>query len=1023
MNSVFGVSMNTIMIVLVAILAICLLFVAWTAIRQPVIFKMGLRNIPRRPAQTVLIVIGLMLSTMIIAAALGTGDTIDYSATLETYNLLGTADELVVASSADDGSGSIQSSLTEHIPQDAADRIDAEFAGSGLVDGVMPVLIESVPVALIEGGIPAEGADLMTLVSEDRVVQSEPAVNLVGIDPARLDQFGGVQVAGGGTVDFSTLGADQIVISEKLAGKLGAEVGDVIAFTFANRGYFLEVAAVAVDSPLSGQFDTVTPGMVMQLDRLQSLTGRTGQITTVAVSNTGDVRTGMALTDEVTTRLQALFAGEPIGVDPIKQDSVDLARTFANVFSTFFLIFGLFSIAVGILLIVLIFTMLAAERRPEMGMARAVGAQRSQLIQQFVSEGSAYSLVAGLVGTALGVAAAWAIALALKPLFGDFFTIEPHVTPRSMVVAYALGVVITFVAVVASSWSISRLNIVAAIRDIPDVTIHERRVRTLVYGILLAALGAIAAFGGLRLENAFQFYLGMSLLPFGLAMIARYFGVASRLVWSVVAVYLLVLWLLPDNVADRIFGPLDGGIELFFLSGIFLVTGSTLLIVQNLDVLLGLVSRIGSVFRSALPAVRTAIAFPGAAPGRTGLTVAMFSLIVFSLVMFSTINQNFVNLFLGEDANAGWDVRVDQGLANPIGTTDDFLALLAERGVDTTQITAAGSGTTWFQEPVRLAGTDAWKNAVVHGIDDDLTRESVLTFQQRAAGYPDDAAVIEALLTDPTVAVIDASALPENAGFGGNGGPDPFILEDPDGDGPATALKSGVQGFTPYEVELESAAGDPVRVRIIAIIDSRIGTFFGLYAPMATVASAVQNPTITSWFVRLADPSTSTDMAREIERALLVNGAQAVSIRDELADQQSQNRAFLYILQGFMGLGLIVGIAAVGVIAFRSVVERRQQIGVLRAIGYQREMVSLSFLIETAFIVLMGVLSGTILAVILARNLFADESFAPTGTQFVIPWTIIIVVIAITVIAALLMTIVPSRQAASLSPAEALRYE
>ena len=54
--------------------------------------------------------------------------------------------------------------------------------------------------------------------------------------------------------------------------------------------------------------------------------------------------------------------------------------------------------------------------------------------------------------------------------------------------------------------------------------------------------------------------------------------------------------------------------------------------------------------------------------------------------------------------------------------------------------------------------------------------------------------------------------------------------------------------------------------------------------------------------------------------------------------------------------------AAVGVIAFRSVVERRQQIGILRAIGYQRSMVSLSFMIETAFMVVLGVLSGTILA-------------------------------------------------------------
>ena len=37
-------------------------------------------------AQTTLIVVGLMLSTLIISAALGTGDTLDYSTTSEVYD-------------------------------------------------------------------------------------------------------------------------------------------------------------------------------------------------------------------------------------------------------------------------------------------------------------------------------------------------------------------------------------------------------------------------------------------------------------------------------------------------------------------------------------------------------------------------------------------------------------------------------------------------------------------------------------------------------------------------------------------------------------------------------------------------------------------------------------------------------------------------------------------------------------------------------------------------------------------------
>ena len=50
-------------VVLAAGVGLLLLWMLWLAIRHPILFKLGLRNIPRRPAQSLLIVIGLMLST------------------------------------------------------------------------------------------------------------------------------------------------------------------------------------------------------------------------------------------------------------------------------------------------------------------------------------------------------------------------------------------------------------------------------------------------------------------------------------------------------------------------------------------------------------------------------------------------------------------------------------------------------------------------------------------------------------------------------------------------------------------------------------------------------------------------------------------------------------------------------------------------------------------------------------------------------------------------------------------------
>src|SRR5690606_19483765 len=168
----------------------------------------------------------------------------------------------------------------------------------------------------------------------------------------------------------------------------------------------------------------------------------------------------------------------------------------------------------------------------------------------------------------------------------------------------------------------------------------------------------------------------------------------------------------------------------------------------------------------------------------------------------------------------------------------------------------------------------------------------------------------------------------------------------------------------------------------------------------------------------------SDEVAKQVESALLRDGVEGVSIRDELRDAQKQESGFLYIIEGFMGLGLVVGVAAVGVIAFRSVVERRQQIGVLRAIGFQREMVSLSFMIETLFVVGLGVLSGVALGLGLAKRLVADpdQGFS-SDVSFVIPWTTILPIIGLTVLVALLMTWIPAQQAGRVAPAEALRYE
>jgi putative ABC transport system permease protein len=128
---------------------------------------------------------------------------------------------------------------------------------------------------------------------------------------------------------------------------------------------------------------------------------------------------------------------------------------------------------------------------------------------------------------------------------------------------------------------------------------------------------------------------------------------------------------------------------------------------------------------------------------------------------------------------------------------------------------------------------------------------------------------------------------------------------------------------------------------------------------------------------------------------------------------------------GFMGLGLIVGVAALGVITARAVVERRQQIGVLRAIGFRRRMVQLSFLLESSFIALTSIVTGTTLGLVVAHSVISDSRSTPSwqNLTFDVPWVNLGIIFLAVYLVALATTFLPALRASRIYPAEALRYQ
>jgi putative ABC transport system permease protein len=176
--------------------------------------------------------------------------------------------------------------------------------------------------------------------------------------------------------------------------------------------------------------------------------------------------------------------------------------------------------------------------------------------------------------------------------------------------------------------------------------------------------------------------------------------------------------------------------------------------------------------------------------------------------------------------------------------------------------------------------------------------------------------------------------------------------------------------------------------------------------------------------IRLAPGVSDTVAVSDLEAQFLSSGLVATSVRQAVERSMAATRGFFQLMQGFLMLGLLVGIAGLGVMMVRAVRERRRSIGVLRALGFQARTVQRSFLTESSFLALEGILIGAGLAIVTSFLLFNNySSFKGSGIGFPVPWMTIGLVVAAAAIASVLVTLWPARRAAGIRPAVALRVD
>lgn len=972
-------------------------FAAWGAIgtlavvalfagsRLPV--RIAVRNLRRRTLRVAIVTAGLMIGTAIISSSLVVGDTLRFIFVEDVYERLGAVDELVTQ----EFGGNLFSFGYDNY---TVLRADLEAANSP-IDGIAPSLVKVLPVRNLAGN------------------KGNQQITALGIDTALESGFGDLRNLNGTVVTTSSLGAGEVYLNVRVRDELNATWGSVLTMFYGttSTSIFDVVVRDFVRNEGTANYERA-PIVVMGLADAQRSFAEDGQINLIRISNVGGVAEGVVHTDEVSKDVAIAIASHrwPLSVGTVKEDGIRQAESFGEEASELFLIMGTFAILAGLLLIVNIFVMLAEERKVEMGVSRALGMPRSGLVRSFLVEGSVYAVLAAALGAAAGLGLGWVMIsiFALVVNTDPGIAVTFHYEPDSVTLALLAGLAMTLATVFLASWLASRLNIVRAIRDLPPPPRDGTGWAPVAVGGLVAAGGAAAILLGFVEDVAIGRVAGIPILLFGLAV-----GVSARTSarWPLTAASLgTMAWLLaPISVVD-----LQGDdIPLIFVTtGVLLVLSGILLAVFHAsEVLRGILRRLpGS---RGHPVARAAVSYPMEKRFRTAMTLAMFALILFMVTiigMVQGLQASSLDRFV-QQQSGGYDIVAYRtsygeipdfrGIIRDNLTFDPFLG--GERGVSSASVV-----------PVKVSrvGGNGSFDYTLWGVDNFLVETNQYAFVEHLPSVVDDNGTVRELRTREDVwhalawnrsyAVVDRSAAGSNQ----------FV--------PGTTGLRVAPGDT---VRAFNGRGAEVNLTVLGILEQALAFTSGVFADQDVVkANFPANETYTAYFFQVAPGIDVGWLRSELERVFFAYGLQTIDIREEIGQAFELSNRVLFLMQAYLGIGLLVGSAGLAVLTARTVVERRQAIGTLRAIGFTRSMVLKAFLLEVLFVACLGTLVGIGLGVVFAYKVwlvyFADFAV------FSIPWLNLASVLGVTLVVALLATASPARRASRIPPAEALRaYE
>ncbi len=880
-----------------------------------------------------------------------------------------------VGSVVDTSLGPIDESVTIEDPaQLPALEAAVKDAHQSNVDGVVSVL--SLPTAV-------------TTIGSDPV--GEPSVWIAEIDFDQARAFGGDPRTSGFFGAGETPTGTEAVLVSLVAKQLGLSAGDNFQIHAFGKAETFTVRQVIDRYSSAGYNSIYLPAGTIESFQSGAVEVNQPPRAEVLISNTGDWLTGADHTEAVVADLEIVTAEfQEVDVSSTKTDLLDSAVAEGAEFTTLFNGIGSFAVIAGILLIVNLFVMLSEERKSSLGVMRAIGFSRSAVTKSFAIEGAVYSVTASLVGVGVGVGVGWILVQVLKSIFfneNDFLNITYAPQAESLMLAAAIGLGITMITIWATALRISHFNVIAAVRDLPQPPTRKGRAKVMIASVVGVLIGAGITYLGLSGDVQTAAMAGVPVMAFSAIplirplvgdRIAGLVGGMTAMAWGV-----FVFNLFPDAMRES-------DIDVFVVQGVVLVAGAVTVSASAAPLWNWAVSATSKA--GAGLSTRLGLVYPLARKGRTGLLLGMFSLVVFMITFMAVFSQILSDQTRGlaDDSRAGYDIVASSAAFNPVSESQ----VTAVEGV------VVAAPLTRSSAEFEVDGEDdplPWR---VTGFDERLLEFDAPALGARLEGYDSDESVFRAVLGDSSLLIVDD-----------------FFLDN--GSGP------GAKRYLPGDiVEMLTTSGESRMMTVAGVLASDF-LFAGSYAAIDLVETTLDAEPASGLFYVSVDAGVDAELvAGRLNAELLDFGMSAETFTAGVEEEVAETVAIIRLFQGFLSLGLLIGIAGLAVVLIRAVRERRRAIGVLRALGTQATTVRRSFLVESGFIAIQGVVIGAALGLVTAYQVIVNsDTFGDSGFAFSWPWLSLVVVVVVPTVAALLAGAAPAKRAAAITPAVALRSE